>query len=212
MNRGCYAETGPIRLLWNKVSAGINALTFDQLLRKISLMRRGTLWRYGQAGDLPNDREQILALAQASRGRPALVYTHKRDVEVYREARDKFEFNINLSASSLEEADVLSKTGLPVVAIIPSSYQRKPTESLRDFRRRVGSRLSTPGGVRVAICPATYLDTNCSLCRVCSRPRSADTIIGFPAHGTRKGMVDRIVSVPRSTYGRPNDQSHHRPS
>jgi hypothetical protein len=38
-----------------------------------------------------------------------------------------------------------------------------------------------------------YLDTNCATCQVCASPRVGGTIIGFPAHGSRKRSMDSVV-------------------
>jgi hypothetical protein len=50
----------------------------------------------------------------------------------------------------------------------------------------------TPGGLRIAICPATYLDVTCVECQVCSRPRVNGTVMGFPTHANRSAYVDAI--------------------
>jgi hypothetical protein len=50
----------------------------------------------------------------------------------------------------------------------------------------------TPGGLRIAICPATHLDVTCVECQVCSKPRPSGTLIGFPAHASRASRVDAI--------------------
>ena len=47
----------------------------------------------------------------------------------------------------------------------------------------------TPAGRRVVVCPATQRDdVSCATCQLCQRQR--DTIVGFPAHGTRKRVID----------------------
>lgn len=192
LNNGCYADHGPLRLVWDRVTRGEGpSFTFERLLAAVKGLPRGQLWRYGQAGDLPATKEQVVDLAKASQGRKVIAYTHKRDFDVYRTIQ-KYGFYVNLSASNLDEADQLSKTGLPVVVVLSSEYERRKDETLKDFRQRIGGSLSfsTQDGNRVAICPATYLDTNCSLCQVCSKPRVGGTIIGFPAHGTKKKQID----------------------
>ncbi|MDH7796367.1 MULTISPECIES: hypothetical protein [unclassified Beijerinckia] len=198
LNNGCYAEHGPLRLHWDKVSNGeaVNLLSFDQLLAAIRKLPRDQVWRYGQAGDLPNNHDQIRALAKANGGRKAIVYTHHRFYGVFNEIRS-LGFNVNLSANDINEADELVKTGLPVVTVVDESFSKRPDESLRAFRDRIGGRLSfgTPGGNRVALCPASYLDTNCMLCRACAFPRAGGTIIGFPAHGTRKRRLSEKLSM-----------------
>ena len=98
-----------------------------------------------------------------------------------------------LSGDSLAEADELASTGLSVVTILSSDYGRKDGEGLSAYRtRRRGLPNHTPGGLRIAICPATYLDVTCVECQVCSRPRVNGTVMGFPAHANRSAFVDAV--------------------
>jgi hypothetical protein len=186
---GCYAKGGPLRLVWERVDK--HGVDFDQFLREVQALPRRQLWRYGQAGDLPPNREDVLALARANAGRPVIAYTHGRDLNTLRDAA-ALGFHVNLSSDSLAEADELVKMGLPVVIVLPTFYQKLEDETLRAFRNRIGGklRLETPGGNQVAICPATYADTTCSVCQVCAKPRAGGTIIGFPAHGNQKRRID----------------------
>ncbi|MFZ9994271.1 MAG: DUF7227 family protein [Steroidobacteraceae bacterium] len=53
---------------------------------------------------------------------------------------------------------------------------------------------TTPGGRRIAPCPATYRDdVSCSTCQLCQRRRRG-VIVGFPAHGVSKRKVSAIAS------------------
>jgi hypothetical protein len=163
----------------------------DQLCRLVPEIRRlprGQIWRYGQAGDLPGegdeiDGEQLGELAAANARRPAIVFTHKpptaANLKHLRAAADKG-LHINLSADSLAEADELASTGLSVVTILSSEYGRNHGETLSAYRtRRRGLPNHTPGGLRIAICPATYLDVTCVECQVCSRPGRMARSWGF---------------------------------
>lgn len=193
MGKGCYAELGPISWVWDSTTE--SGVSFTTLIQNIKNLPRGTLWRYGQAGDLPNDEAEVITLAKASSHTKSIVYTHKRDFELYR-TLSKHGMHVNLSASTIEEADELSKTGLPVVVVLPSDQGKYKDETLREYRDRIGGmlRFTTPGGNRVAICPATYLKTDCAHCQACSKPRVGGTIIGFPAHGSRKKNIDQQFS------------------
>jgi hypothetical protein len=186
--RGCYADSGPLRIHWDKVTE--TGVTFDEFLRQIARLPRNQLWRYGQAGDLPPRREDVLRLAKANGRRPVIAYTHRRDIDGYREA-ERLGFHINLSADNLGEAETLKQTGLSVVVVLPAEYQRVANEPIGEYRRRMGGNLSleTPDGSPVAICPATYTDTDCARCQACDKPRSGGTIIGFPAHGSFKSSI-----------------------
>jgi hypothetical protein len=47
----------------------------------------------------------------------------------------------------------------------------------------------TPAGRSVVVCPATIRDdVSCATCQLCQRQRSA--IVGFPAHGSRKRVIN----------------------
>lgn len=198
---GCYAEAGPIAILWRAITSGSKGISFAELCRKIRRLPRGQIWRYGQAGDLPGegdeiDGEQLRQLAAANARRPAIVFTHKPPTAAnlghLRAAADKG-LHVNLSADSLAEADELASTGLSVVTILSSEYGRNCKETLQAYRaRRKALPNHTPGGLRIAICPATYLDVTCVECQVCSRPRGNGTVMGFPAHASRSASVDAV--------------------
>ena len=82
---------------------------------------------------------------------------------------------------------------------MPIKYQRTSngkagkafewTETLPEYRARIaGYEQTTPDGRRVVVCPATYRDdVNCKSCGLCQKAR--DVIVGFPAHGARKGRI-----------------------
>ena len=175
---GCYAEGGHQRIHWDKVSNGTAKflLSFEQLLHAIRALPRGIRWRYGTAGDLPPEPAQVLALADANQGREAIVYTHGRDFETYREAGRRG-LHINLSADSPAEVDTLP-ADLSAVCVLPDDHSRHPS--------------TTPGGRKIAPCPASFSSRiSCATCNLCHRPRPGGVVIGFPAHGSRKRAVTR---------------------
>jgi hypothetical protein len=201
---GCYAESGPLRLHWDAVSKGKRGTSFDDFCRRISMLPRHQLWRYGQAGDLPGDGDEIdgealMKLAKANARRPIIAYTHKppneENLKHLRAAAQKG-FTVNLSADSLEDADQLAEIGLPVVAVLPADYGRSKAggtwaEDLRTYNERVSHMPTrTPEGRQIAVCPATYTDTDCGRCLLCASARK-EVIIGFPAHGSRKRALNR---------------------
>lgn len=182
-NRGCYADGGPLAIHWRKITRGERGVPFDEILKEIRSLPSGQLWRWGQAGDLPGrgdelDRDQMLALAKANQGRPVICFTHKRDFPTLREAA-ALGFTVTLSANNIDEVDALADEGLPVATILPSDAGK-------------GVRYSQAGR-KVATCPATYLDTTCNRCRVCSRGDRKGVVIGFPAHGVRSRVIDRTL-------------------
>jgi hypothetical protein len=206
--KGCYAEGGPLRIHWDKVSAGERGTTsFDEFCHQVEMMPKDQVWRYGQAGDLPGDgdtidSEKLSQLTKANASRSVIAYTHKPATESNLEAlRDaaKGGFNVNLSADDLNEADELADTGLPVVVVLPTEYGKKKNESIEDYNDRVKSlSFATPKGRKIAVCPATYLDVTCGQCLACSKFDRNEVVIGFPAHGNRTRIIDERLSRGRT--------------
>ncbi len=183
---GCYAEHGPSAIHWGRLSTGDGgrtAVDFDQLLHLIRALPRKIRWRYGTAGDLPRDRADVLRLADANQGREAIVFTHGRDFDTYREAGRRG-LHINVSTDSAADADAVldAAPDLSVVTVLPYTATR--------------GRHRTPAGREIAICPATYAKrVNCTTCNLCSASRPRGVIVGFPAHGSRKKVVTaRLLS------------------
>lgn len=181
---GCYADHGPGSIMWRKLTAGVapNQVTFEQLLHLIKALPKRIRWRYGTAGDLPPADADVLALAKANGDREAIVFTHGRRYETYRAARD-IGMHINVSTDSVADADAVldEAPDMSVVVVLPSDHGRRPTR--------------TPAGREVAVCPATYAErVTCSTCNLCSRARPRGVIIGFPAHGSRKRMIDQRLA------------------
>lgn len=205
--KGCYADNGPLNIHWNKVTDQSRGVPFKEFLKLIQNLPRGQLWRYAQAGDLPGedleiDYDQLMALAKANRNRPVIVFTHKppteENLKAIRDAR-KLGFPINLSSNSIDQVDDYAQHDLPVVTVLHSDYERKSskgewTETLTDYKLRVANLPdTTPNGKKIVVCPATWTDTNCDRCRLCSHDRKG-IVIGFPVHGTRKQKVNETVT------------------
>lgn len=183
---GCYAEAGPLGILWRKVSEGRAGLTWEQFLAEIETLPSRIMWRHNQAGDLPGigdaiDRDKLRQLVKANGKRRGFTFTHKpatRSNLAAIRAANKAGFTINLSADNLSEADTLADTGLPVVAVLPSDTT-KPAK--------------TPAGRTVALCPATIAKgITCMDCGLCAMP-GRKAIIGFPAHGASKAKASAIA-------------------
>jgi hypothetical protein len=195
MGNGCYAEHGPLAIVWNKCK-----LTLDEVCKEVKKLPKKQLWRYGQAGDLPPKEKDLKTLVQANNGRPVLCYTHTRDVDAIRGATERG-FHVNISADTVDEAEKFSRQGLSTVVVLPSEYGRSRsgtswTETLPEYKSRTARMPKhTPACVRIAVCPATYHDINCAQCGICASPRKNGTIVGFPAHGSRKAQIDRRFSA-----------------
>jgi hypothetical protein len=100
-----------------------------------------------------------------------------------------------MSADTLREADELAETGHNVVVVLHEDYGRRTkrgewAETLEEYRERIRSLPRfTPGGKKIAICPATYTETRCIDCRACASTSRRDPVIGFPAHGNRRKKI-----------------------
>jgi len=185
---GCYAKGGPLALHWSKVSAGLRGLQWNAFLDVVRSFAAGQLWRHNQAGDLPGsgDKVDVKALAQlakANAGRRGFTYTHKpasgTNLRAIRSA-NRSGFVVNLSANSIQHADKLAKTGLPVAAVVPQSSP---------------DRFTTPAGNRVVICPAQRVaGISCNTCRLCAKG-DRGFIVGFRPHGTGARKVEAITSA-----------------
>ena len=182
MRAGCYASSGPLALHWSAVSNGTRGTDWATFTGQIAALPNGQLWRHNQAGDLPGDGAtvdpvRLGQLVAANQGRRGFTYTHHRDAAslAWIKHANAWGFTVNLSANDLHDADALADTGAgPVVVVLPSTQTQNTT---------------TPAGRRVVVCPATQRDgVSCATCQLCQRQRS--TIVGFPAHGTRKRVID----------------------
>ena len=182
MRDACYASSGPLALHWAAVSAGTRGTSWDQFCADITSLPDGQLWRHNQAGDLPGDGAtvdpvRLGQLVAANIGRRGFTYSHYRDGASlsWIKTANEYGFTVNLSANDLHDADRLADTGAgPVVVVLPSTQTENTT---------------TPAGRRVVVCPATQRDdVSCATCQLCQRQRS--TIVGFPAHGTKKRVID----------------------
>ena len=182
MKKECYAKSGPLALHWAAVSAGTRGTSWGQFCDTVAAMPAGQLWRHNQAGDLPVaggtvDAVKLGQLVAANAGRRGFTYSHHRDAASIAWIRhaNAWGFTVNLSANDLQDADALADHAAgPVVVVLPSTQNQNTT---------------TPAGRPVVICPATQRgDVSCATCQLCQRQRAA--IVGFPAHGTRKRVID----------------------
>lgn len=94
------------------------------------------------------------------------------------EAANKAGFTINISCDSLAASDLVA-----LITAAPQSVVLSSTEKRHS--------LTTPAGRKVVVCPATYRDDiNCATCQICADKSPQRAVIGFPAHGTKKRVID----------------------
>jgi hypothetical protein len=192
---GCYADGGPLRLHWDKLTAGERGVTFSELLTTLRELGSGQLIRLFQAGDLPG-RNNYVSLVAVKRLVAALDnwrafgYTHKplsfrKNAEAIKYCNDNG-VCINLSANNLVHADELSKSDVgPVSVTLPKDAPLKG--------------VCTPEGRRIVTCPAVMTNESitCSTCGgnkgpLCSRV-DRNFIVGFPAHGASVNKASEIA-------------------
>jgi hypothetical protein len=196
--KGCYANGGPLAIHWKKTSGN-----FTDFLKKVRELPDGQLWRHNQAGDLPGKGNKINSrdldrIVKANWGKKGFTYTHKlvlgnsitaKRNRAYIFLANLTGFTINLSADSLEEADKMADLKMngvpiaPVTVMLPSDFKGKKTK--------------TPRGRTVIVCPASLKTITCEKCMLCA-VYNRKTIIGFPAHGSGKGYVDKKIMVESS--------------
>jgi len=182
MRTECYADSGPLALHWNAVSAGSRGTDWQTFCNTITALPDSQLWRHNQAGDLPQvngtiDAVKLGQLVAANQGKRGFTYSHHRDAAslAWIKHANDWGFTVNLSANDLADADALAATDCGPVIVVLSSTQTANTV--------------TPSGRHVVICPATQRDNvSCATCQLCQRQRK--TIVGFPAHGTRYRKID----------------------
>ena len=197
-------------LVWKRVDE--QGLSFDEFIREVERLPRKQMWRYGQAGDLPGegdriDRDQMIRLAKANRKRPVIAFTHKpptkENLEILFEAKE-LGFPVNLSANALDHADLMAEYGLNVVVVLPEDYQKRANETQTAYKTRLRNLPQrTERGRKIAVCPATYTDTDCLNCGACATTEARGAIIGFPAHGTKRKTVSAMATskgIQRNEY------------
>ena len=184
---GCYADGGPLAILWRKVSDGYG-LSWDEFCQQIEALPDNQLWRHNQAGDLPGinddiDVELLVKLIHANRGKKGFTYTHKPmdrypNIEAVKHANNNG-FTVNLSGNNPTHADTLADLGIgPVVTVLPSDQLENTV---------------TPKGRKITVCPAvTRDDVSCASCGLCAIA-DRQTIIGFPAHGMAKKKATAVA-------------------
>ena len=210
INKTCYAEFGPISLHWNKVSSGERGGNLESLLQAIKRLRRGTVWRYAVAGDLPGlhiciDPAALEQITKANKGLKGYAYTHKpifksqykkfllRDYGITRQFFNK-QVVINKAAIiaanaggftinySADTLAIADRVKKENIAPVVVSYAvDKETKAFK-----------TPAGNQVALCAYDADKIPCSECgdktTLCGNAKRK-AIIGFKAHGCRKKLI-----------------------
>ena len=187
---GCYAESGPLLLHWNKVSTTSRGVDLDSFTAALKSLPEGSCFRHNQAGDLPHTNGlinahalELIADACAERKLKAWTYTHhsvdNMNNTVMIKRSNNVGLTVNISAhSQLHAVDVYRK-GLPAVCIVPKDTQ-------------VNSWCND--GVKFVVCPAqTKANKTCAECKLCANASRA-CIVAFKAHGTQAKKVESTIA------------------
>ena len=189
-DNGCYAESGPLKLHWLKVTKGERGDDWPTFLGEIKDLPAGSKWRHNQAGDLPGDTKDLdstkcVELAKANEGKRGFTYTHYDVLDNFQNAitvnmMNHLGFTVNVSANNLEHADQLCDLDIaPVATVLPIEQTTNTV---------------TPKGRKVVVCPATYKeDVSCASCMLCEK-WDRNVVVGFPAHGTSKKKASVVAS------------------
>lgn len=187
---GCYADYGPLKFHWLKVTDRKRGTPQDLFFEQIKKLPKGQFWRHNQAGDLVGDGTYIdllalIDLVEANKGKKGFTYTHYNpwllaNCNAINYANQNG-FTINLSGNNLKHAEELYMLDIgPVVTVLPIN-QLINTE--------------TENGIKVVICPAITKDNvTCDTCRLCQTV-DRKAIIGFPAHGVGKRKVSETATL-----------------
>jgi hypothetical protein len=211
MRKGtCYALHGPISLHWDKVSSGERGGNLEILLQAIKRLRRGTVWRYGVAGDLPGlhiciDPAALAQITKANTGRLGYAYTHK---PIFRSQYKKFLLKdhgitrqfFNKQVVINKAAIIAANTGgftinysADTLAIADRVKKENIAPVVVSYAAAKETKaFKTPAGYQVALCAYDADKIPCSECgdktTLCGNSKRK-AIIGFKAHGCRKKLI-----------------------
>ena len=189
-SNGCYADSGPLKLHWDKVTREERGDDWSTFISKIKDLPTGSKWNHNQAGDLPGDTKDLdstkcVDLAKANKGKRGFTYTHYDVLDNFQNAitvniMNHLGFTVNVSANNLEHADKLCDLDIaPVATVLPIEQTTNTV---------------TPKGRKVVVCPATYKDdVSCASCMLCEK-WDRNVVVGFPAHGTSKKKAAAIAA------------------
>lgn len=189
---GCYAASGPLKLHWDKVTAGQRGGDWLALQDSIvaAKLKPGSLLRHNQAGDLPHEGgilnwtviQYLYTIFTAAKLR-AFTYTHHRQTEYNLQVVadcNAAGFTVNLSCDNESRAAEMHRAGYPSVCVTPKDDERRSWQV---------------DGVKFQTCPAQLKDgvtcQTCQLCSVADRP----VVLAFRAHGSGARKVSERVGM-----------------
>ena len=130
---GCFAEFGPLKLHWDKVSSHERGDTWEDFLVNVVMnFPTDASWRHNQAGDMPGDKKNLderkcYQLADANDERDGFTYSHYDVIDNEHNRKvltvvNQSHFTVNLSGNNMAHADQLVETGAgPVCTVLPKN-------------------------------------------------------------------------------------------
>ena len=193
--KGCYADSGPLRLHWDAVTDGPyrekpRGIDIESFIGQLKSLPEGSCFRHNQAGDLPHYNGlinahalELITDACAERKLTAWTYTHHsidnmNNVVMIKRSNIKG-LTVNISAHSQQHAADCHKQGLPAVCIVPKNETRRNWEH---------------DGVKFLVCPAQWSEKNCAECKLCS-VADRSCVVAFKAHGTQAKKVEKTINA-----------------
>lgn len=179
----CYPNFGPANIWWSKTNDSL-----DSLIENIGTIKKGKLWRYGVAGDLPGnnrriDKTALRRIIKANKGKRGFTYTHKPltedNIAILKESNNNG-FTINVSCDTFDQVRNANNLGLPAVVVLP---------------RTTPDKFKIDGNIPVLACPVEKKANKiqCIDCGWCAMPNRS-FVVGFHAHGNNASTIDKMVA------------------
>jgi hypothetical protein len=173
---GCYAESGPIALAWNKCR-----MTLAEVIAGIQKLPYGSRLRLFPAGDMPGEGMAIdtfamqeILLTCMERGLTVWGYTHKdTDIEFLLWANRLPGITISVSCSTQEECDIYRSLDLPTTVPVAN------LEAIEQLNKRF------------IPCQHSITQKPCTTCNLCMS-KHLKTIC-FPVHGAGKNKAGQAL-------------------
>lgn len=194
-NKGCYANSGFMRIHWDRLENGERGVLFPELLIQLKMIPQGNLIRYADAGDLPGEGNEIdykkltdLVYICKKNKLHVATYTHKpltkQNLDIIKEVNKSGAFLINISCEDTKSVNKILKKNLNPVITLPSDYSWEGPIKLEQ------------GNIFQCLAEKNEKIT-CSNCGKNKLPwcwRSDRTwAVGFIAHGSNKKSIDKAL-------------------
>jgi hypothetical protein len=189
----CFGSYGPVNWHWSKLSNGTakNIKLANQVYSWLRTLPLRQIVRYNVVGDLPStdgatiEPIHFAEMAKGAKKRKLKLFGYSHhDMAIAKNRKtimSGYDSGLVMSASVDTFQDGINlkrlEPGLSVVSTARHDYTIKQ---------------QTIQGQSFVLCPATYNEAiQCDRCEICTKPR--DFIIVFPAHGSGKNAVGKMI-------------------